>query len=201
MTPAITGDPAEVFAVYLQQGANAQRTALTLKIPVAEVEGLVRQHRWDVKVKEYTGGIENPTLEDFQRGQRGLNRAVNYIQAHRLRDLVDRVVQKLNDPQTLEEYTTVRTKDGFRRDLKPIRELAEAARTAQELSYRALGDSMDVSVTDDQTAAKDGKDLQLALIQAMDAADRNPKTSSTELVRASVRERERKVQVESKTGS
>lgn len=195
---ALTGDPAEVFAVYLQQGANAQRTALTLKIPVAEVEGLVKQHGWDVKVKEYTGGIENPTLEDFQRGQRGLNRAINYIQAHRLRDLVERIVQKLNDKETLEEYTTIRTKDGFRRDLKPIRELAEAARTAQELSYRALGDSMDVSVTDDQTAAKEGKDLQLALIQAMDAADRNPKTSSTELVRASVRERERKVQIESK---
>ena len=201
MTPALTEDPAEVFAVYLQQGANAQRTALTLKIPVSRVEDLVKLHRWDVKVKEYTGGIENPTLEDFQRGQRGLNRAVNYIQAHRLRDLVDRIVRKLNDQDTLEEYTTIRTKDGFRRDLKPIRELAEAARTAQELSYRALGDSMDVSVTDDQTAAKDGKDLQLALIQAMDAADRNPKTSSTELVRASVREREKKAQTESKTGS
>lgn len=191
--PAITLDPAEVFAVYLQQGGSVSRTALTLRLPDETVAGMVQQYGWDVKVKDYTGGADEPTQADFQRGQRTLNRAINFIQAHRLRDLVDRVVRKLSTDQTLEEFTTVSSKNGFRRDLKPLRDLAEAARVAQELSYRSLGDSMDVSVRDDSDAAKEGKDLQLAVLSAMDAADRHPKTNSADLVRQDIKEREQRV--------
>lgn len=192
---ALSTDPVEIYSVYLQMGASAERTALTLRVPLAQVEALVKEHRWDLKARELAPEAgENPTQLDFQRGQRALNRSVNFVQAHRIRELVDRLLVKLlSNQDTLEEYTTVRTKDGFRRDIKPIRDLAEAAKAAQELTYRSLGDSMDVSVGDDRQAAQSGKDLQLTIMAAMDAADRNPKTHSVELIREGVKEREKKI--------
>lgn len=172
-------DPGEAFSLYALHGGNVERVALILGADVADVAGMASRWNWKVKVKDATGDSTDST-----EAQRQLNRGVNFIQAHRLRSFVDSVIQELSDSDAMRAATTIASANGSRRDFRVLRDVAEAARTAQELTYRALGDSLDAA-RNERAKGSEGS-IALAAMAAMDAADAAPGVSSVELVRRSL---------------
>lgn len=173
-------DPGEAFALFALHNGNPDRVALILDVDPSEIRAMAKRWDWANKVTASTG-----EAADSGAAQRELNRGVNFIQAHRLRSFVDLAIRELSDPEQLRAATTVVSNRGAeRRDFRILRDIAEAARTAQELTYRALGDSMDTT-RNDKVRPSDGS-LALAAMSAMDAADAAPGVSSVDLVRRSL---------------
>ena len=179
--PAVEVDPAEAFALFALHAGNVERVAVILDTDPAAIEAMAKRWKWSEKVVRTQGDAE-----DSSAAQREVNRGVNYLQAHRLRSMVDRVLVELAMPGKLEDATTIVGMNGsHKRDYRVLRDVAEAARTAQDLTYRALGDSVDLA-RNDKAKGKAG-DLSLGVLAAMDAADAAPGTSSVDIVRKSLR--------------
>lgn len=174
----------------MQSAGDYDAAARTLGVEPTALMELAREGGWDKELARLAGGRECRTPDDFIRAQRSFNRGINFVQAHRLRELVDVfLVKALSDPDFMTELTTVvsQTRDGFvirRRDLRPVKDLADSVRTAHDLSYRALGDSTAQTVIDERELSKGGRNLQLDLMRAMDAHDAHPGTGSTALARS-----------------
>lgn len=173
-------DPAEAFALFALHAGNVERVALILGVEVEVIEAMVVRWGWNKKVARTVGDSA-----DAPAAQREVNRGVCYIQAHRLRSLVDAVLVELSDPEVFRDATTIVGVGGAsRRDFRVLRDIADAARTSHDLTYRALGDSVDVA-RNDRAGRADGT-AALDVMAAMDAADAAPSTSAVELVRRSL---------------
>ena len=79
-----------------------------------------------------------------EKGEKEVNRAHSYVQAQRLRKLIDRTVDYLEaNPEQLAQALVSTTKEGepvF--SAKPLVELTKAAEAAHNMAYRALGDKV-----------------------------------------------------------
>ncbi len=184
----ITTDPAEIFATLLQMGGDIPRTAAALLMDPVELKALDNKFNWQAKIKTYGAGADSSAKE-----QRTINRAVNFLLSHRLRKVIDGIVTDLaSSPDKIAAFTTVVTKNGLQRDIKPLRELADSARIATEMTYRALGDSMDVTLSDTKAdPKKTASELHMSVLKAMDLVDGSPSIGSVELIKQQVSQRER----------
>jgi hypothetical protein len=175
-------DQVAAFFVFAQYAGDVERTAFALSLPAEAVFSVASANGWAEKLKRSTASNSGGQSAE----QRSVNRIVNYVQAHRLRAMVDALVSEFTDePEKLKELVEVHTKGGSYVDMSPVLNLVKAAETAQNMTYRALGDSMEQSKADERPDAG-GKDLSKAVWQAMDVADRTPGTSSVDLVRSIV---------------
>ena len=164
-------DTVQVFETYLTFGGDAPRTALACGLTRQELQGMVNAGGWDAKVKDWTTIKEGSTADESVK----ISRAVSFVQAHRLRGLVDKVVTKLSalEPDELMDLMCSKT----RRDgetlttfsAKPLAELCKAAELAQGMAARALGDTTAERPTEQGNAK--GSSIALLVQQAMTAAD------------------------------
>ncbi len=195
MSKGLTDDPGEIFAVLLQFNGDVTRTASTLQLEDDTVRALATKHGWLAKIQSYTGP------DAAGKEGRTINRAVNFLLAHRLRSLVDKVATNLGqDDDMLTQALVVTNAAGSRVDMKVLRDLADAGRIASEMTYRALGDSMDQTIADGKgDPKKKATATHLSVMEAMDRADCNPKVSVVELVHQDVKANEKAVRQSSPT--
>src|SRR5208282_2966538 len=99
----------QIFQTYITFCGDTKRTALAMDIDEQTIKDLASDERWVDKIAEWNELREG----DPRDVQIQINRAVNYVQAHRLRAVLDRVVSHLSTMtgEELVELLTRRSKD------------------------------------------------------------------------------------------
>lgn len=162
-------DIAQIFMVFMATIGDVEKTALALEIDPAFVQWLATQEGWADKVRRLTVMSKTGKPGDFERAQ---NRALNFVQAHRVRTLIDRVLVELVklSPEDLQGKFKSYDRQGKENGISArfFSDITAALDKVHQLSYNALGDS----VGERLERQKDGdhasvNDIHTALIQAL----------------------------------
>lgn len=134
-------DVSKIFLAYLVAAGDAVRASQIAQCRPEDVLYLARVELWDSKLAEQAVVKGSSPAESRER-TRELNRATNYVQALRLREMVDRTIKWCyEDEKNILNFAIEIDKQGKKIfSTKPILELTKAAEVAQTLLYRALGD-------------------------------------------------------------
>jgi hypothetical protein len=132
----VRNDPVSIWESYRQAFGNPARVAAHHGITLVEVLELANVGQWARRLAEEGG------LGKEDRDVVTTNRGVNLVHARRLSAILSRVMDEIESVDgALEEFTSEPTKTGMKRTVKPLVDLAKALATAQDMTYRALGDS------------------------------------------------------------
>lgn len=141
--PAI--DRAQVFLLYSTFAGDVERTAHASGLSAAAVIDLATSCGWNEKLKAILALKRSAAPGDVERS---LNRCMNFVQAHRMRLFVDRLLLKLSimDNDALDEYffTGPETKGGSKPKALSTRALADLASAMEKcaaMTYQALADT------------------------------------------------------------
>jgi hypothetical protein len=171
-------DVVQIFEAYVTFGGNAAKTAAACNVESTTVEALAKAEGWHATVERWNVlGIS-----DVREVQVQINRAVNYVQASRLRSLLDKVIRHLGegDADALVNRLTVETAHGAKFGTRPLTDLVKAAEAVQLMSQRALGD---VPAETPEKDARKGSSIALGVMAALDAANSDLSLDSTEVVK------------------
>lgn len=131
-------DVSQIFLVYMAVVGDVDKTALSLDLDPKIVQSLAQSEGWSEKIRRISYISKSSKPGEWERAQ---NRALNFVQAHRVRSLIDRLINHFAE-QTPEEMVE---KNKSREDLpsaKFLSDLLSAAEKAHHLSYAALGDTV-----------------------------------------------------------
>lgn len=178
-------DRENAFLLYAAFTGDVERTAHALNIRACDVLLMADEERWNEKLKPILELKKSSRPGDIERA---INRALNFVQAHRMRMIIERVVQRLTGMtgEEMEQYLFSETtlgKDGKERIYKrlttrALADLASAIEKCHAMSYMALSDS-----TQERTKRKDeggevaAGDMHVKIAEAMQkaAASKTPR--------------------------
>jgi hypothetical protein len=131
-------NPSSLYLLWLSLGGDPVLTAAVAHVRVEIIQSLEYDFQW----KALAGGklgVKDTKIEQ------DVNRAQNFVQAQRLRRLVDAAINELEHPDQLRASLVEEGRDpsaAIKITAKPLVELAKAAEAIHNLSYRALGDTV-----------------------------------------------------------
>jgi hypothetical protein len=138
-------DRENAFLLYATFCGDVERTAHALNVPAATVLKMAEEEAWASKLGPILALKRSTRPGDIERA---INRALNFVQAHRMRLFVARVIHRLTgmDTAEFECYIFQETvkKDGStttKLTTRAIADLAVAMEKAQAMSYLALNDT------------------------------------------------------------
>lgn len=138
-------DREQSFLIFCTFGGDCVRTAAALNIRACDVLKMAEEEGWLEKMKPILELKKTGKPQDYERA---LNRCLNFVQAHRMRLFVEKILHKLMSMgnEEVEEYifSDHSAKDGtaFKRlSTRSIADLASAMEKAHALSYQALSDT------------------------------------------------------------
>lgn len=145
--PTIVIDAEQVFMLYASFCGDVQRTAYASGVTVGDVIKLATEGSWTAKLN---GLIELKKTERAGDVERGISRAMNFIQAHRYRMFLERVLRKLvelKDDKLVSYLVAERLdKEGgvahATLSTKPLADLATAMEKVHWMTYIALSDTV-----------------------------------------------------------
>jgi len=155
-------DQVKAYELYALLAGDVAQVAVALRVSEASVARVAQQHDWPGKLRRDMSG-------DVARGLRKINRARCAVQSARLSRVLDGVLEDMEaTPERVAEWTTVYVKGVAMRTGGPLMQIAAAIETAQNLSYKALGDDPDkrAEETSNAAAAESG-DMLLAMQSAL----------------------------------
>lgn len=129
--PLVTLDRGNAFLLYAVFCGDVDRTAHALNVDPELIRNLAVEHGWDKKLKPIIDLKKSSRAGDVERA---VNRAMNFVQAHRFRLFLERVLRNISDmtPTELKAF------------VHPVKSMSEskAAGSAviQSFSTRALAD-------------------------------------------------------------
>ena len=159
-------DPVQVFLTYMQFAGNVEQTAAVLDLDTSSVKALEVAGNWKGKIEELVRLSEGKEPGEFKIA---INRGVNFIQADRLRRLLDRVLTSLSnmpDEELIGLLTTTGPK-GASFSTRPLTDLTKAAAEAQAMTRLALGDVGAGTLAEEDSK---GSDIALSVMKAMNGA-------------------------------
>lgn len=164
-------DVSQIFLCYMSLVGDCVRTAAALDMDPTVVEALAEEEGWLEKVRRISVMSKSGKPGDYERAQ---NRALNYIQAHRMRMTVDALLRSfdgLTPEEIVERFETLDKKGDRHISARFLADLAAASEKIQALSYAALGDSVKERVERAETQDGDMTPDQLhaAVIAALNA--------------------------------
>ena len=171
-------DVAQIFQTYIAFSGDVSRTAVAVNQDVKVIEALALSEDWKDKIQVWMRLREgDPSDVQIQ-----INRAVNYVQAHRIRAVLDKVVTHLSamDAKEIANLLTKSGKNATEFSARPLADLTKAIEACQGMTQRALGDT--IAERPDAPGTGKGSDIALMVLRAMNAADRMG-IDSVELVR------------------
>jgi hypothetical protein len=141
-------DRENAFLLYATFTGDLERTAHALNVRACDVLLMADEEKWNEKLKPILDLKKSTKPGDIERA---INRALNFVQAHRMRMVIERVIKRLsgmNDAE-LEEYMFSEHalgKEGNRHMYKKLTtralaDLASAIEKCHAMSYAALNDS------------------------------------------------------------
>ncbi len=162
-------DVAKIFLTYTAFAGDEQKTAVTLDMPVEDVQGLAVQEHWKDKLAQI-----NKFGGDAKTVQVQINRAINFVQANRARALLDRVLTIMlakaheGDGSSLMEFLTTTGPKGSEFKTRALTDLVKALESAQQMTQRALGDTADERPP--EASSEGGSSIALQVMAAMNAS-------------------------------
>ena len=156
-------DVSKIFLAYLVACGDPVRAAQIAQCGTEDVLYLARTELWDAKL-EQQAVLKGATPEEARQRTRELNRATCYVQALRLREIVDRTLAWCyEDEKNILNFAIETDKQGKKVfSTKPVLELVKAAEVCQAMLYRALGDT--VIKTDAGGGGNSLKDLHRLMV-------------------------------------
>jgi hypothetical protein len=139
-------DTAQAFLLFANFGGDPVRTAAALNVSATAVLRMADEEGWLRKLEPIIALTRSNRPGDVERG---INRAINVVQAHRLRLILDRTITKLTGYSS-EEFEALITEDKFSKDgeklgsklsTRALADLASALEKCHAMSYMALNDS------------------------------------------------------------
>lgn len=145
---AITLDLDQVFMLYTAFCGDVARTAHSAGITREEVQALAMKHEWPAKIESIVTLTKGEKPGDVERA---VNRAMNFVQAHRCRVFIEGVLRSLMDRaratgDPLELMRTDRVNKageilGTVYSTRPLADLTSAMEKIHWMTYQALNDS------------------------------------------------------------
>jgi hypothetical protein len=161
----------QLFAIYC---GDVRRCALAANVDEATVQAKALEGAWKEKIALL---VDLRTSAKPGDSERGINRAVNFVQAHRWRNHLQRVMNKLmsmSDDELNEMLIgiTVDKSGVVRKQLntRAFADLSSALEKCHALSYSALNDTATERRErgDEQEEHKTAAELHLGITQAME---------------------------------
>jgi len=143
--PFIAIDRENAFMLYAAFTGDLERTAAALGVRPMDVLRVAQEEEWNEKLKPILDLKKSSKPGDIERA---INRALNFVQAHRLRMVIERVIRRLTgmSAEELESYLfTSSTKAGgeiAKLSTRALADLASAVEKCHAMTYQALNDSM-----------------------------------------------------------
>jgi hypothetical protein len=201
-------DRENAFLLYATFCGDVVKTAHALNVPPVAVLRVVDEDGWTEKLK---GIIELKNSGKPGDLERGINRALNFVQAHRMRLIVERAIRaftNLSEQEFKDQLTTTgayKNKEGapiiVRTSTRSIADLASALEKVHSMSYAALGDSGQERVrrkeVDGSSVAVCDMHAKIAEAMAKVGASRSPRAQLFDAQIASGQERAVAVEAES----
>lgn len=164
-------DVVKIFLHYVASVGDVERTALACDLSAEVVRSLVLSEGWEDKIKRITlvsksGGLQ---AGDFERMQ---NRAVAWVQGHRLRQVMDRVVCRLHEMEVddvIAELTKTDRDGNKSMSARLFSDLAKAIETVNGLCFAALGDTVPERKPASAGGAASAAELHASLIAALNS--------------------------------
>jgi len=168
----LASTPEEIFRLFAMFVGDVERTAIASNKSVDEIVEMSLAGNWQkriaVLIKLQKSGIPGDT-------ERGVNRAINFIQADRLRQLIERVVQMLmnmSEGEMVENLLSITVdKDGnstTRVVTRPFADLATALEKCHAMTYQSLSDTATDRKDRRETEDSNGTagEMHMALVDA-----------------------------------
>lgn len=135
-----------VFLLYASFCGDAERTAYASSLSVDEVRTMAEAEGWNARLR---GILELRKSQKPGEVERAINRALNFVQAHRMRLILEATIRRITamTPEELERATTHKTfdRDGLvvseTLSTRPLADLTAALEKCHSLTYQALSDT------------------------------------------------------------
>jgi hypothetical protein len=138
-------DREQAFLLFATFTGDIARTAHALDVPAAAVLRMAEEEGWMNKLGPILALKKSSRPGDVERA---INRALNFVQSHRMRLFIQRVITRLTGMNEVEfeEYLFVgsKDKDGVvtkKLTTRALADLASALEKAQSMTYLALNDT------------------------------------------------------------
>lgn len=135
-------DVSGIFLVYITTVGDIGKTAAAFDLDPGLVQALATQEGWLEKVKRISMLSKSEKPGDWERAQ---NRALNFVQSYRLRQLIDKMLltfDGMTPAEVMEKFTTNDKNGQVHLSARFFGDLSAAAEKAHSLSYQALGDTV-----------------------------------------------------------
>jgi hypothetical protein len=136
----------QVFMIFASLCGDVTKTAAAVGVRDIDIERMAQEGKWRDKLQAI---ITLKNSSDPATVERSVNRAMCFVQAHRMRLFLDRVVSRLEDmqPKEFEEYLltdsfdikTGQTKHAI--NGRPLADISSALEKCHSLLYQALSDT------------------------------------------------------------
>lgn len=170
-------DREQAFLLFAVFCGSVPETAHALNVPPAVIETMAVENGWYAKIKTIIDLQASAKAGDVERA---VNRAINYVDAHRMRAFLGRVLRKMHDlsPADLESF--IFPQEMNKRDqrvyqtmtTRSLADLASAMEKCQQLTYAALNDTPAErkQTKDESSGDATAAEMHVRLAQAMQAA-------------------------------
>lgn len=163
-------DVAQILLTYVALVGDCNKTAEALNLEPAVVQALADAEGWVNKIQRVTLMAKSGKPGDFERAQ---NRALAFVQGHRVRMLLDNVIRRFEgmSPEEICDAVSSVGKNGARiLSARYFADLASAAEKASAMCYSALGDTAGERVQrDDEPDQMNVSALHAAVIASLNA--------------------------------
>lgn len=171
-------DVAALFLGYMALVGDVEKTAIAFDLAPADVAELAEAEGWADKIRRVSVMSKSEKPGDWERAQ---NRALCFVQAYQIRQLINRWTQHLlNMPidQMLTETATLDKVGGRHVSARIVSDLVTAAEACHRMSYNALGDTVTERMAQKGPDGAPGKlqDTHSAIIAALNGNAQLPLT-------------------------
>lgn len=173
-------DRENAFLLYAAFTGDLERTAHALGIRTIDVLNIANEDHWGEKLKGILDLKKSGKPGDIERA---MNRALNFVQAHRMRLIIERAIRKLSSmtDEELEEYLFTDQTSGDkpmtvkRLTTRPLADLAAAIEKCHAMSYAALNDTTQERVKRDNLGKDEvaAGEMHVQMARAMSEAGKS----------------------------
>lgn len=164
-------DVTRIFLVYVALIGDVMKTSAALDEEPEFIEWMAKEEGWERKIKRISVMSQSTKPGDWERAA---NRAMNWVQAHQTRQILDKVIREfslLSGEEALVAMSSTDS-DGTRRySARFLAELSQALEKVQNLSYHALGDTLTERMERNSESGENATAAQLhaSVIQALNS--------------------------------
>ena len=178
-------DVSQMFLIYMATVGDVNRTAAALHIAPAVVQEMAEREGWVEKVRRVSVMSKSEKPGDYERA---VNRALNFVQAHQFREMVENFLRHMRakSTQELENLMLSSDRSGVNHvSGRFFSDMATALQKCQEMTYAALGDaSGDRKLAGgglNGDAKGDTAGVHAAVIAALNSCSATPSAASVSL--------------------